>query len=84
MTPETRDVAAEAVEYRLDSLVDSIRTHRYDHYLKGDWRGDIHRRDAARDLRGLRKALRELKPQKWPRWYARPDHAAEAWSRENR
>ena len=82
MTPETRGIAVEAIEYRLDSLINSIRKHRFAHYRKGDWRGDIHRRDAARDLRAMRSALRELKPRPWPAYYR--TEPTVAWSRENR
>lgn len=55
-----RDTIMDALKAQLDYLVDDVRIHRWDHYLKGDWRGDLHRRKTAAAIRATRNALRDV------------------------
>ena len=56
-----RDAILDALRARLDYLTDDVRIHRWDRYLKGDWRGDLHRRKQAAAIRATRNALRDMR-----------------------
>ena len=52
----------EALEARHDELVADLRDNPCE-YVKGDWRGDIHRKRQARRIRAVRGALRQMRRQ---------------------
>ena len=52
----------EALTARYDELVADLRDNRCE-YVKGDWRGDIHRKRQARRIRAVRGALRQMRRQ---------------------
>jgi hypothetical protein len=57
---DNKDTILDALKARLDYLVEDVRIHRWDHFLKGDWRGDLHRRKQAAAIRATRNALRDV------------------------
>lgn len=81
MTPATRDTAIRALRASLDTMLNDIRINS-DWYVKGDWRGDLHRKSAAVEIRAIRQALRELTVRAYPAWYATEPLAA--YQRESR
>ena len=91
MSPDTRDLAIEALLDKLDALRSDVR-QRPDYFDKADIYGRLHRnrmasllvsvRTAVADLRLEQKLARMASP--WPTWMAEPDNAAEAWSWEGR
>lgn len=84
MTPETRATILDALATRHDTLIEDLRMRRLDWYARGDWRGDLHRKQMARDLMAVRRARREIRPRPWPSWYSTPDGALAAFHREGR
>ena len=66
MTFATRATCTRALYARLAFLDNDIRDN-WDYYAKGDWRGDLHRRRAAAEIREIRAALRELRFIDWSR-----------------
>ena len=82
MTPATRTTLLRILRRELD-LMETDRRAAPDYwYLKGDWRGDMRRKRRADELRAIRSAIRELKVDEWPAWYA--TEPTVAWSREGR
>lgn len=86
MTPQTRDVALDALRAKLDALLTELRAGRFGEYDKGDWRAQMHRQRMAVELRRVRAAIREIedeqRPAPWPAWYA--DEPLAAYQRESR
>ena len=66
MTISTRATCTRALYARLEALDNDIRDNS-DYYAKGNWRGEIHRRRAASEIRDIRAALRELRFIDWAR-----------------
>ena len=60
MTPATRATCTRALYDRMDAIQRDIHDNA-DWYDRDDWRGRMHRLDAARELRAIRRALVELR-----------------------
>ena len=60
MTPATRATCTRALYDRMGAVQSDLRTNA-DYFDRHDWRGRMHRLDAARELRAIRRALRELR-----------------------
>ena len=55
-----RDTILDALKLRMDHLLAELALGRMDYYARGDWRGDLHRRRIANDLRATRNAIRDV------------------------
>ena len=64
MTRETRATCTRALYARLDAL-ENERRWNPDYYDKDSWRGQIHRKNAAREIVLIRRALAELRFVEW-------------------
>ena len=64
MTRETRATCTRALYARLDALERDIRDNA-DFYDRTTWRGQIHRKNAAREIVLIRRALAELRFIEW-------------------
>ena len=64
MTRETRATCTRALYARLDFLERDVRDNA-DFYDRDDWRGQIHRKNAARKIVAIRRALAELRFVDW-------------------
>ena len=64
MTRETRATCTRALYERLDFLERDVRDNA-DFYDKADWRGQQHRKNAAREILSIRRALKELRFIDW-------------------
>lgn len=82
MTPETRATVVATLGKRHDDLLADLYRERFGDLAKG--RFDNRRTELARELRALRRAMRELTPRRYPAWMSRPEHAAEAYAVEGR
>lgn len=60
MSPETRATCRSALYRRMGDLLGDLSTNA-DFYSPDTWRGQMHRLSAARELRAIRRALRELR-----------------------
>ena len=59
ISSDTRSLALEALELLLEKLREQRLDYHY-RYIKGDWRGDLHRHRMASRIRSVRAAMREL------------------------
>lgn len=66
MNLSTRATCTRALYARLAFLDNDVRDN-WDYYRKDDWRGQIHRRRVAAEIREIRAALRELQFIDWSR-----------------
>ena len=64
MTRATIATCTKALYDRLDALDSDLRTNT-DYYDRETWRGQVHRLRAAREIREIRRALRELRFVEW-------------------
>ena len=64
MTRETRATCTRALYDRLDFLERDVRDNA-DFYDKDDWRGQMHRKNTAREIAAIRRALKELRFVDW-------------------
>ena len=64
MTQETRATCTRALYDRLDFLERDVKDNA-DFYDKDDWRGQVHRKSVAFEIRAIRRALRELQFVEW-------------------
>lgn len=64
MTRETRATCTRALYARLDALERDTRDNP-DYYDRDTWRGQIHRKNAAREIVAIRRALAELRFVEW-------------------
>ena len=60
MNRETRATCTRALYDRMDAIQRDIHDNA-DHFARDDWRGRMHRIDAARELRAIRRALVDLR-----------------------
>ena len=64
MTRETRATCTRALYDRLDFLERDVRDNG-DFYDRTTWRGQVHRKNAAREIVAIRRALAELRFVDW-------------------
>ena len=65
MTPETRDLLLSLLAGEMDRLrmwnTSPLGVYGKGALVKGEWRGDMHRRHLAGDICRVRRAIRELR-----------------------
>jgi hypothetical protein len=64
MTRETRATCTRALYDRLDFLQRDVQMNS-DFYDRHDWRGQVHRKSVAVEIRSIRRALKELRFVEW-------------------